>query len=159
MTSASSSLTTQTSREALLGSALFIFLVLGMPLGLAGAPQTFNDGDVSWHLATGEWILRHQRGPGDRSVFLHRRGPTVGGDGVAGGRHLRGRLQPRRLCRAGDRGCRGADGAARDPVPPTAAYLGPLALAAVFIGLDLVLAPFILARPHVLVWPCWPGGR
>jgi len=63
MTSASSTLKTQMSRESLLGGALFIFFVLGLPLGLAGAPQAFNDGDVSWHVATGEWILRHQAVP------------------------------------------------------------------------------------------------
>ena len=63
MPSASSTLKTQMSRESLLGGALFIFFVLGLSLGLAGAPQTFNDGDVSWHVATGEWILRHQAVP------------------------------------------------------------------------------------------------
>ena len=58
MTSKTATATTPTTaREALAEKALFLFLVLGLPLGLAGASKTFDDGDVSWHVASGRWIL------------------------------------------------------------------------------------------------------
>ncbi|MBK5264774.1 MAG: hypothetical protein JJE34_06005, partial [Alphaproteobacteria bacterium] len=63
MTSESVRAKTEITREALAGKALFLFLVLGMPLGLAGASKTFDDGDVSWHVAAGEWMLRHHAVP------------------------------------------------------------------------------------------------
>ena len=50
-------------REKLAGDLLIIFLVLGLPLGLASAPRTFGDGDTSWHVAVGQWIFGHGRIP------------------------------------------------------------------------------------------------
>src|SRR5689334_14538620 len=41
----------------------FIAVVLGLPFGIATAPSTFRDGDVSWQVAAGEWILRNGRIP------------------------------------------------------------------------------------------------
>src|SRR4051794_1013384 len=42
---------------------LFIAFVLGIPIGIGTAPAIFRDGDVSWHIATGNWILRNGRIP------------------------------------------------------------------------------------------------
>ena len=157
MTSASSSLTTQTSPQAFLGSALFIFLVLGMPLGLAGAPQTFNDGDVSWHLATGEWILRHQAVPATDPFSF-----TAGGQPWVAMEWLADVIYALAFNLAGYAGLATVVAAGLMALHAILFLhlqrtIGPLALAAVFIGLDLVLAPFILARPHVLVWPIVAG--
>ena len=44
-------------------ATLAIFFVIALPLALASSPKIFNDGDVSWHIATGEWILAHARIP------------------------------------------------------------------------------------------------
>ena len=38
---------------------LFIAQAVGLPFGLGTAPSIFRDGDVSWQVAAGEWILRH----------------------------------------------------------------------------------------------------
>src|SRR5437870_1857686 len=35
---------------------MIVFLV-GLPIGLASSPKAFGDGDVSWHVATGQWTL------------------------------------------------------------------------------------------------------
>src|SRR5262245_28551789 len=69
--------TTATTRPAPTGPAgavdrLFDWLLRGIPgpgvvafcglaafAGLLSVTAIFNDGDTFWHLATGEWILRH----------------------------------------------------------------------------------------------------
>ena len=38
--------------------ALLIAVVL-IPAALGSSTTIFNDGDVSWHIATGQWILAH----------------------------------------------------------------------------------------------------
>ena len=38
---------------------LFIGIVIGLPLGIGTAPTIFRDGDVSWHVAAGNWIMKH----------------------------------------------------------------------------------------------------
>src|SRR5881398_3473720 len=37
--------------------------VLLIPAVLGSSQMIFNDGDVSWHIATGEWILDHRAIP------------------------------------------------------------------------------------------------
>jgi hypothetical protein len=145
------------SREALFGRALFIFFVLGLPLGLAGTPQILNDGDVSWHVAAGQWIVRHQSLPvTDPFSFTAAGQPWVPIEWLS------------EVIYAAAYNVAGYAGLATVVAAALIAlhailflhlqrYLGPLALAAAFIGLDLVLAPFILARPHVLAWPLLAG--
>ena len=41
---------------------LFIAVLL-LPAALGSSLTIFNDGDVSWHIATGEWILDHRTIP------------------------------------------------------------------------------------------------
>ena len=41
---------------------LFIAVLL-IPAVLGSSKMIFNDGDVSWHLATGRWILAHHSIP------------------------------------------------------------------------------------------------
>src|SRR4051794_15357099 len=42
---------------------VFIALVLGIPSGIATSASIFRDGDTSWQIAAGEWILRNGRIP------------------------------------------------------------------------------------------------
>ena len=42
---------------------LFIAFVIGLPIGIGTAGSIFRDGDVSWHIAAGNWILSHGRIP------------------------------------------------------------------------------------------------
>src|SRR6476469_9986428 len=41
---------------------LFIAILL-IPAALGSSQTIFNDGDVSWHIATGQWILGHRAIP------------------------------------------------------------------------------------------------
>ena len=46
--------------------SFFIALLAGVlliPAALGSSATIFNDGDVSWHIATGEWILDHRAIP------------------------------------------------------------------------------------------------
>jgi hypothetical protein len=46
------------------GSPLALFVaVLLIPAVLGSSKTIFNDGDVSWHIATGMWILDHHAIP------------------------------------------------------------------------------------------------
>src|SRR5690348_10730689 len=40
-----------------------LIAVLLIPAVLGSSQTIFNDGDVSWHIATGEWILDHRAIP------------------------------------------------------------------------------------------------
>jgi hypothetical protein len=50
-------------RERAANAVLLVIFVLLLPLALASSPTIFNDGDVSWHVATGRWIIAHGRIP------------------------------------------------------------------------------------------------
>src|SRR6185437_12289983 len=43
-------------------NALFVAVLL-IPAVLGSSKTIFNDGDVSWHIATGQWILDHRAIP------------------------------------------------------------------------------------------------
>ena len=49
----------QTGRST---SPLFVAVLL-IPAVLGSSKTIFNDGDVSWHIATGQWILDHRAIP------------------------------------------------------------------------------------------------
>ena len=40
-----------------------LIAVLLVPAALGSSQTIFNDGDVSWHIATGQWILDHRSIP------------------------------------------------------------------------------------------------
>ena len=55
------------ARNLLLPLALGVIL---LPAVLGSSGTIFNDGDVSWHIATGQWILDHHAIPeGDPFSF------------------------------------------------------------------------------------------
>ena len=157
MTAASQSQHPLAPREAVAGDLLFIVLVLALPLGLASSSHNFNDGDVSWHVAAGEWMLRHGSVPtADPFSFTAAGHPWVAMEWLAD------------VIYATAYNIAGYAGLATIVAAALIAlhailflhlqrHVGPLALTATFIGLDLVLVPFILARPHVLVWPILAG--
>jgi hypothetical protein len=130
--------------------SLGIALLL-VPAALGSSQTIFNDGDVSWHIATGQWILDHRAIPTtDPFSFTWAGKPWVPIEWLAEVLYA----TAYRL----------------------AAYSGVAALvtialmglhAAVFLNasrwsrrslltivlMDLVLIPTMLARPHVLTWP------
>jgi hypothetical protein len=128
-----------------------LIAVLLVPAALGSSLTIFNDGDVSWHIATGQWILDHRAIPAtDPFSFTWAGKPWVPIEWLA-----------EVLYAAAYR---------------LAAYSGVAALvtialmglhAAVFANasrwtrrsllaialMDLVLIPTMLARPHLLTWP------
>ena len=135
-----------------------VIAVLVIPAVLGSSQMIFNDGDVSWHIATGLWILDHRAIPQvDPFSFTWGGKPWVPIEWLA------------ELIYAS---------AYRVASYPGVAALVTAALvglhAAVFlnanrsvrmallpiVAMDLVLIPMLLARPHVLTWPilawwCW----
>ena len=153
MTAASEAAALPTQPAASPERGLLISLLLAViliPAVLGSSKTIFNDGDVSWHIATGEWILAHHSIPRvDPFSFTWGGKPWVPIEWLA------------ELVFAG--------------AYKIAAYSGVAALvtmalmalhAIVFananrfiraliaiIPMDFVLVPMLLARPHLLVWP------
>jgi hypothetical protein len=134
--------------KSLLGSLVAVLLI---PAVLGSSKTIFNDGDVSWHIATGQWILDHMAIPhSDPFSFTWTGKPWVPIEWLA------------EVIYAAAYRLAGYSGIA---AVVTAAIIGlhalvyfnasrwiraplvPLAL------MDFVLIPMLLARPHVLTWP------
>ena len=140
-------------REKLAGDLLLIFLALGLPIGLASTARTFGDGDTAWHVAVGQWIARHGQIPTtDPFSFTAFGKPWVAMEWpadllFAGVFHL-----------AGYAGLAAITAAAIMALNAIVliylrSRVGPIGLTLAIIGMDIVLSAFMLARPHVLVWP------
>src|SRR6185369_5444265 len=130
-------------------------LLIGVILipGLLGSSATiFNDGDVSWHLATGRWILDHGAIPHtDPFSFTWIGQPWVPFEWLA------------EVVLAGSFRLAGYSGVA---ALATAAmmtihaifyfnatrFVRPAAAVGGLIAMDVVLVPMMLARPHLLAW-------
>jgi hypothetical protein len=128
--------------------ALFVAALL-LPAALGSSTTIFNDGDVSWHIATGQWIIDHRTIPyTDPFSFTWEGKPWVPIDWLA------------EVILAGAHRLAGYGGVA---ALITAALMAVHAI--VFINasrhirpllpivlMDFVLVPMLLARPHVLAW-------
>jgi hypothetical protein len=140
-------------RERAANAVLLVIFVLLLPLALASSPTIFNDGDVSWHVATGRWIIAHGRIPtADPFSFTAAGHPWVATEWLAevifaAAYHLGGYGGVTALVAAAMMVLHGLIYFFLRP------RAGPIAIAAALIAMDLVLIPFMLARPHVLVWP------
>src|SRR3954470_10961426 len=65
--------------------------VLLLAAALGSSKSIFNDGDVSWHIATGQWILQHGAIPRtDPFSFTWAGKPWVPIEWLAGGVYARG---------------------------------------------------------------------
>jgi hypothetical protein len=128
-------------------------LALVVAAWLSFSPALFNDGDTSWHLATGRWIVEHGAVPqADPFSFTHRGHPWTAHEWLVD------------VAMALASAAAGWAGVAL-------LFSLPIALAVALVGRELaqvlpwqralvvlalltaVLAPFMLARPHVLSWP------
>lgn len=125
--------------------------VLIIPAVLGSSKTIFNDGDVSWHIATGQWILDHRAIPHtDPFSFTWAGKPWVPIEWLseviyASGYRLAGYGGVAALVTAALEGLHAAVffNASRW----TRVSLLPIVL------MDFVLIPMLLARPHVLTWP------
>jgi hypothetical protein len=135
------------------GTSYFAFLlgVLMIPAVLGSSKTIFNDGDVSWHIATGQWILDHRAIPHtDPFSFTWAGKPWVPIEWLS------------EVIYASAYRVAGYGGVA---ALVTAALIG--LHAAVYFNanrwirvsllpivlMDFVLIPMLFARPHVLTWP------
>jgi hypothetical protein len=135
-------------------SILPLFLaVLLLPAALGSSQTIFNDGDTSWHIATGRWILDHRAIPHvDPFSFTWAGKPWVPIEWLseviyAIGYRVAGYAGVAAVVTAAMIGLHAAvfSNATR--------FIRPWAALAVVIFLDLALVPIMLARPHVLTWP------
>jgi hypothetical protein len=140
-------------RAALASRGLFVVLVLLVPLAFASLPTIFNDGDVSWHVAAGQWILDHRALPHADPFSL-----TAGGRPWVPLEWLPEVIFALAFRAAGHAGLAAVVAAALMALHG-AVFLhlrtraSPVAIAAALLLMDVALATFTLARPHVLVWP------
>jgi hypothetical protein len=128
-----------------------VFAVLLIPAVLGSSKTIFNDGDVSWHIATGLWMFAHGAIPAADPFSFTRAGtPWVPIEWLS------------ELLFAAAYRIAGYGGLA---ALVTAALMGLHALVFLnarrwlgaalvpIVAMDFVLVPMLLARPHVLTWP------
>ena len=128
-------------------------LLAGIPLALASSLQIFADGDVSWHIASGRWILLHRAIPTvDPFSFTFAGRPWIAMEWLAD------------VSYGAAFGLGGYAGvAALVAIALVALHtivflhirrsVGSLGTFATFAAMDTVLGTFVIARPHLLVWP------
>jgi hypothetical protein len=133
------------------GFIALILAVLLIPAVLGSSKTIFNDGDVSWHIAAGQWIMAHGAIPHADPFSYTRAGtPWVPIEWFA------------EVLFASVHRIAGYGGVA---ALVTAALMALHALVFLnasrwlraalvpIVAMDLVLVPMLLARPHVLTWP------
>lgn len=134
-----------------------LIAVLLIPAVLGSSKTIFNDGDVSWHIATGQWILDHHFIPHtDPFSFTWFGKPWVPIEWLA--EVVYGSAY--RL--AGYPGVAAVVTAALMSLHAiiffnASRFVRPLP---VIVAMDFVLVPMTIARPHLLAWPLialWTG--
>jgi len=130
---------------------LVVFGLL-VPIALGSSLTIFNDGDVRWHIAAGQWMIDHRAVPHvDPFSFTFAGQPWMafewGSQAIYGSAH--------RVAGFGDvAAVVTAALVALHLVVVTEArrWVGPFGIATTIILLDLILIPMTLARPHLLGW-------
>ena len=131
---------------------LFAVFVLAVPPFIASNWSVFRDGDVSWHVAAGRWIMEHGRVPKTDPFSF-----TMAGQPWVAHEWLGEIIYAIGFDLAGHAGLASV-------VTLTLMALfavvfafmrkraGPAAMLGAFAALYLVLVPFLMARPHVFAW-------
>lgn len=140
-------------RYPLFDKLIFAVFVLLLPVEMGSEKDIFGDGDVSWHIATGRWILSHGEVPStDPFSFTMAGQPWVAFEWLS------------QIIYAFAFDAAGYAGLAAIVILAIMglhlivfAFLrrrvGPIAMLVAFVAMDAILTTFVLARPHVLVWP------
>ncbi|HWI88216.1 MAG TPA: hypothetical protein VNS11_03105 [Sphingomicrobium sp.] len=125
--------------------------VLLLPAALGSSQTIFNDGDVSWHIATGQWILHHHALPTtDPFSFTWAGKPWVPIEWLA------------EVIYASAYQLAGYSGVAALVTAVLMALNGIVFFNAsrwvrypllTLVAMGVVLVPMMLARPHLLGWP------
>ena len=126
--------------------------VLLVPAALGSSGTIFNDGDVSWHIATGQWILDNRAIPrADPFSFTWAGQPWVPIEWLA------------EVIMAGAYRVAGYSGIAALATAAVmilhalvffnaARFVRPWSAVGAIVAMDLVLIPMMLARPHLTAW-------
>ena len=144
----------QAGAELVLSGALCLAILVY----LSFAPALFNDGDTSWHLAAGRWMIEAGAIPRvDPFSFTHFGQPWTAHEWLA----------ELIMAAAFELGSWSALSLLfATAVAATLGIVGletrrwtmsPAAVAAVTLGVFIILTPYIVARPHVLAWPLLAG--
>jgi hypothetical protein len=136
---------------------LFVAVLL-IPAVLGSSTMIFNDGDVSWHIATGQWILDHRAIPhADPFSFTWAGKPWVPIEWLA-------EVIYASAYRLAGYGGVSATVTAALMALHAAVYLNASrwvrAALVPIVAMDFAIIPTMLARPHLLTWPllawwCW----
>jgi hypothetical protein len=124
-----------------------------VPPFIASNWTVFRDGDVSWHIAAGRWIMEHGQVPRtDPFSFTMAGKPWIA---FEWGAEL---IYAAAYNLAGFAGLAVTVACALMALSATLFWYlrdkaGPVALLVALGGTFFVLQPFIMARPHVLAWP------
>jgi hypothetical protein len=143
--------------RTLLYQLLFIAFALGFPFGLATSPIIFRDGDTSWQVAAGQWILRNGRIPtADPFSFTAAGHPWVA---MEWGAEV---IYASAFRAAGYAGLAAIVAASLIALNAIIFFYlqrrtSPVIVGATLLMMNIVLGPFMLARPHVLAWPVLAG--
>ena len=141
------------SREDLAGTALLMLLLVALPVAFASSGKIFGDGDVSWHIAAGRWMLQHRAIPTvDPFSFTAAGKPWIAMEWLAD------LLYSSSFAAAGYAGVAAMVAAALIGLQVIVfshirRSVGPIGIALTIAAMDAVLGAFLLARPHLLVWP------
>jgi hypothetical protein len=139
------------------GLALLGAVALAILAYLSFSPELFNDGDTSWHLGAGRWMLENGAIPDhDPFSFTFAGKPWTAHEWLS------------EIVMAGLFGIGGWNALGLLTATAVAALLfivgaearrhwRPTIALAVMLVLFIVLTPFIVARPHVLAWPILAG--
>jgi hypothetical protein len=137
---------------------LFIILAIGLPFGLGTAPRIFRDGDVSWQVAAGRWIIDHGKIP-TTDPFSY----TAFGRPWVAMEWLSQILYGAAYNKAGYAGLAIVVAGAAIALFSIIYFhlerrVSPIAVTITLLIVATAVGPFFLARPHVLAWPfvaCW----
>ena len=135
----------------------FAIAVLLVPAALGSSTTIFNDGDVSWHIATGQWILDQRAIPhSDPFSFTWFGKPWVPIEWLAeimmaGAYRLGGYSGIAALVTAALIALHGI------VFLNAARFVRPFAAVGIIVAMDVVLIPMMLARPHLIAWTLVAG--
>jgi len=135
----------------------FAIAVLLIPAALGSSTTIFNDGDVSWHIATGQWILDHRAIP-DSDPFSF----TWFGQKWVPIEWLAEIFMTGAYRLAGYSGIAALVTLALIALHALvflngARFVRPFAAAGIVVAMDVVLIPMMLARPHLIAWAMVAG--
>ena len=130
-----------------------IVAVVLIPVVLGSSGTIFNDGDVSWHIASGQWIIAHHAIPHtDPFSFTWAGSPWVP---IEWGAEV---IMASAYQAAGYAGLAALATLALGALSGLTyfnaiRFVRPWVALGAVVATDLVLVPMTLVRPHLLAWP------